>query len=202
VQVGSEIDWSLFRAVIALRPGYLLADDGNVRMFRHVDWSGGGSTLVEGPAPITRRGGYPTLGDLALTGWSGHAGAFFMNTHWRIWNGSDGGPIAYPNGAIPRDVLFTTLTGSEPNLYGVANGSVVRLKQPPHPPPTGKKNYICPFNTMSWQVTSSLPGTWATVVVPKLGQPSDAWPGVSPVPTDPPRTTWTCPEGIGPYQWQ
>jgi hypothetical protein len=203
VQVGAGIDWARFRAIIVPGPGYLVADDGAVRTFRHVDWAAGGSAVVEGPPLLARPGDFPDLGELLLTGLGagGHAEAFFAGSHWRIWR-RGGQPIAYPNGAIPADVrLF--VTGSEPALYGVTDGgAVVRLRHQPHPPPAPGRSYICPFNPKPWRAASSLPGGWSAVVVPRRAAATGEWPAVAAFPTWPDPSTWTCPDGVGPYKWQ
>jgi hypothetical protein len=196
-QVGAGIDWSRFRQVVSPGAGYLVADEYQaVRTFRHLDWATGGGTLVEGPQLLEPHGAWPTLGDLELTGLGarGYAEAFFMDQHWRVWRGSDGRPIAYPSGAIPRNVRIF-VTGSEPGLYGISAGAVVRLKQ-------AAWSGYCPFNTKPWRVANSLPGAWSGVVVPQRAQVTGDWPAVADYPTWPDPQYWTCPDGIGPYQWQ
>lgn len=199
VQVGASVDWSSFQSVVPSAPGYLVGNGHRARTFRHVDWAAGGTAVVEGPPLFTPLGEWPTLGDLHLTAVrdGGYAEAFFASTHFRVWSQAGGRPIAYPSGAISSGV--DAVTGSEPTLYGIRGGAVVQLDQPPHPPPWGTKFYLCPFNTMSWRVTAELPGRWIRVVAPVRGEATGTGPAVGSYPYWP---TNTCPQGIGPYEWQ
>lgn len=199
VEVGAGIDWTRFRALVSTGGGYLMADDRqSVRTFRHVDWATGGSAVAEGPLLFLPFNDWPAVGDLTLTGLGQrtHAEAIYGNLLWRVWRNSNGWMRAYSSGGLPHDVqLSGTLTGSEPGLYGVMAGAVVRLTQEPWPG-------YCPWNPNSWQVRVSLPGGWSAVVVPQRAQRTDP-PGVGGFPSGPPKgRSWTCPHEGDPYQWQ
>lgn len=193
VEVGAGIDWSRFRTVLVPRQGYLWADDGTVRTFRHEGWATGGGDVVEGPPVFAARGGGPGTGDLELTGLGpgGRAEAYFAGTHWLVWRGDDGLMAARASGRIPHGAA-----GAEwrPGLFLAADGAVSRLTQPLY---KGPDSVGCPANPMSWQVRTRLPGDWWFGVVVPQRTASPTWPGIARPPS-----SGKCPPGTEPYQWQ
>jgi hypothetical protein len=190
VDVGAGIDWSRFRTVIVPRQGYLWADDGDVRAFRHEGWATGGTTLVEGPHVFESRDGMPALGELVLTGLSpaGHAEATFRGRHWLVWRN---GP------ALASGLLPFRATGTESGMYVSDGDEVSRLVQPLDKRPD---NVRCPANGMPWRVRTTLSGDWWSggLAVPQRTVPDGEWPGIVTFPT----WDFRCPPGTDPYQWQ
>jgi hypothetical protein len=199
VQVGAGLDWSSFQTFLVPRVGFLWAGSADVRTFRHVGWADGGETLVEGPVAFASPNGWPALGELVLTGLDGNgrAEAIFASTHWRVWLQSDGRPVAYSSGHLPVHVP-TALGGREGGLYAVVDGAVARLRQPPHPPIPPELKYTCKANPKGWQIATSLPGGWSTVVVPERASTTEEWPFVAPLRNGIGR----CPDDVSPYEWQ
>jgi hypothetical protein len=198
VEVGAGIDWSAFRTVVVPRRGYLWADDGEVRAFRHDGWATGGTAVVEGPVAFASRGGQPATGEMVLTGMgpTGVAEAIHGNRHVRVWReGTDSLSAWYSGGIEPG------ATGTESRLFGVTwYGSVASYTQPPD---TSPDNVNCPVNSLPWQVSTSLPGDWSALAVPQRLATGGDWPVVPAQIPASPKYPIKCPYGVEePYQWQ
>jgi hypothetical protein len=172
VRVGSDVVWSRFSSIFVPQPGYLQAvattTGSPVLTYRHDLWTTGGLKVVP-EAPLLAAFAGPSM---MAAQWGTFAEGVWAGAHYRVWrdrfypqtiNHDD---TWYFSGNLPART--TSVTGTEPWLYGVSGaGSVVLLRQPTPPAPPGKTSWDCPRqNPLSWQVAASIKGGYQQVVVP------------------------------------